>query len=60
MKQLQKEYRDILSLFYFGEQSIEEIAKVTGKSNGAIKAVLWKGRLAIVKNLKKQGVFNLL
>jgi RNA polymerase sigma factor (sigma-70 family) len=52
------ENRNILSLFYFAERTIEEIANSTGKSEGAIKAVLWKGRQTIIKNLKKQGFFK--
>jgi RNA polymerase sigma factor (sigma-70 family) len=60
IRQFHRDCREIFSLFYFGEQSVEEIAMATGKSNGAVKAVLWKGRRAIVKELKKQGVFNLL
>lgn len=52
--------RTVMAMFYFGELSVEEIAIATGKSNGAVKAVLWKGRRTIVKELKKQGVFNLL
>jgi RNA polymerase sigma-70 factor (ECF subfamily) len=52
------ENQNIISLFYFAERTIEEIANSTGKSEGAIKAVLWKGRKSIIKNLKKQGVFK--
>jgi RNA polymerase sigma-70 factor, ECF subfamily len=50
------EYRNVLSLFYFAEKSVEEIAEQLGKSGGAVKAVLWKGRRAIVKELRKQGL----
>jgi RNA polymerase sigma-70 factor (ECF subfamily) len=60
IKEFPRNIRDIFSLYYFGEQGIEEIAKATGKSGGAVKAVLWKGRRAIVKELKKQGVYDFL
>ncbi len=47
--------RDIFSLFYFADISIDEIAKQTGKSENAIKAVLFKGRKAITEHLEKKG-----
>ena len=60
IEKLPAEYQEILSLFYFGELSIDEIARSKVKSSGSIKAVLWKGRRAIVHQLKKQGVYELL
>jgi RNA polymerase sigma-70 factor (ECF subfamily) len=50
--------REIFSMFYFGDISISEIAAQTGKSETAIKAVLFKGRKEIVMRLKKQGVWE--
>jgi RNA polymerase sigma-70 factor (ECF subfamily) len=50
--------RRIMALFYFKELSIQEIARTTGKSQGAIKAVLFKARLKIIKHLHKQGLGN--
>jgi RNA polymerase sigma-70 factor (ECF subfamily) len=47
-------YRKVLSLFYFADMTIDEITGLTGKSNGAIKAMLWKGRRAMAKKLKKR------
>jgi RNA polymerase sigma-70 factor, ECF subfamily len=55
---LPQENKDILSLFYFADRPVEEIARLTGKSDGAIKAILWKGRRAIIKYLKKQGLLK--
>ena len=52
LSKLPEEYRKTLSLFYFADRTIEEIAEVMGKSKGAIKAILWKGRRAIVKKVK--------
>jgi RNA polymerase sigma-70 factor (ECF subfamily) len=48
--------QEILSAFYFAEMSVNEIARDVGKSAGAVKAVLFKGRKAIAEYLKKQGV----
>jgi RNA polymerase sigma-70 factor (ECF subfamily) len=49
--------REIFSLFYFADASIDEISRQTGKSGNAIKAVLFKGRKEIADRLKKQGLF---
>jgi RNA polymerase sigma-70 factor (ECF subfamily) len=51
-------YKSILSLFYFADRPIEEIAKLTGKSEGAVKALLWKGRRHIIRKLKQQGLLK--
>jgi RNA polymerase sigma-70 factor, ECF subfamily len=53
---LPKLEREILSLFYFGELSIDEVAAVVGKTPGAVKAALFKGRQRIIKNLRKQEI----
>jgi RNA polymerase sigma-70 factor (ECF subfamily) len=50
--------REVFSLFYFAEAGIDEISKQTGKSENAVKAVLFKGRKAIVKHLRKKGLFD--
>jgi RNA polymerase sigma factor (sigma-70 family) len=50
--------REIFSMFYFADTSIGEIAGYTGKSQTAIKAVLFKGRKEIVTRLKKQGLWE--
>jgi RNA polymerase sigma-70 factor, ECF subfamily len=50
--------REIFSMFYFGDIGIGEIAAQTGKSETAIKAVLFKGRKEIVTRLKKQGLWE--
>jgi RNA polymerase sigma factor (sigma-70 family) len=57
---LSADYKEILSLFYCAERSIGEISELIGKSNGAVKAVLWKGRRAIIKKLKTQGLMKVL
>jgi RNA polymerase sigma-70 factor, ECF subfamily len=50
--------REIFSMFYFGDISVSEIAAQTGKSQTAIKAILFKGRKEIVRSLKKQGLWE--
>jgi len=50
--------REIFSMFYFADTSVTEIAGQTGKSETAVKAVLFKGRKEIVKHLKKQGLWE--
>ena len=50
--------KEIFSLFYFADTSIDEIAKQTGKSGNAIKAVLFKGRKAITSHLEKKGLLE--
>jgi RNA polymerase sigma-70 factor (ECF subfamily) len=56
--QLPDRYRQMLSLFYFGQLSIGEIAAVTGRSEGAVKVALFKGRGKMVRYLRKRGIFE--
>jgi RNA polymerase sigma-70 factor, ECF subfamily len=55
---LPEKEREILSLYYFAEWSVQEMADSTGRSQGTIKAILFQGRRKIVKQLRKRGVFN--
>jgi RNA polymerase sigma factor (sigma-70 family) len=55
---MKKQNREIFSMFYFGDISVGEIAAQTGKSQTAIKAVLFKGRKEIVNYLKRQGLWE--
>jgi RNA polymerase sigma-70 factor (ECF subfamily) len=48
--------REIFSLFYFAEMRIDEISKQTGKSEGAVKAVLFKGRKRVIDRLRTLGL----
>src|SRR5271157_2158082 len=52
--------REIFSMFYFADASLEDIAKQTGKSENAIKAILFKGRRLVTKQLKKSGMMEVL
>jgi RNA polymerase sigma-70 factor (ECF subfamily) len=55
---MSEQNKEIFSMFYFADTSIGEIATQTGKSQTAIKAVLFKGRKEIVARLKKQGLWE--
>lgn len=56
--EMAEEKREIFSLFYFADAGIDEIARQTGKSQTAVKAVLFKGRREIAGRLKKQGLLE--
>ena len=49
-------YQEVCGLFYFGERDVQEIAAATHRSRGAVKAILFKARRAMVKDLRVQGV----
>jgi len=53
-----KNNREVFSMFYFADASLSEIAQQTGKSENAIKAILFKGRKQITKHLKKNGLLK--
>lgn len=53
---LSMENREIFSLFYFADASVDEIAGQTGKSKNAVKAILFKARRAIAKDMRKKGL----
>ena len=44
-------YKEIITLFYFEELSVKDIALVTGKSEAAVKVLLFRGREALKKIL---------
>jgi RNA polymerase sigma-70 factor, ECF subfamily len=48
--------REIFSLFYFAELRIDEICEQTGKSESAVKAVLFKGRKKMIERLNALGL----
>ncbi|HUI94075.1 MAG TPA: sigma-70 family RNA polymerase sigma factor [Chitinivibrionales bacterium] len=51
--------REVFSLFYFADASIDEIAAQTGMHSNGIKAILFKGRKTITKHLRKKGLLDL-
>jgi RNA polymerase sigma-70 factor (ECF subfamily) len=50
--------REVFSMFYLADASLDEIAKQTGKSENAIKAILFKGRKLITSHFKKSGLMQ--
>jgi RNA polymerase sigma factor (sigma-70 family) len=53
---LSVENQEIFSLFYFADASVSEIAGQTGKSKNAVKAILFKARRAIARDMKRKGL----
>ena len=56
LSSLSKENRMIFMRRYFYSDSIEEISKAFGKSEGAVKNVLYRCRLKLSSRLKKEGI----
>jgi RNA polymerase sigma-70 factor (ECF subfamily) len=50
--------REVFSMFYLADASLDEIAKQTGKSQNAIKAILFKGRKLITRHLRRNGMLS--
>lgn len=48
-------YRLVIDLFYFQDMSVKEIASILGKSQGAIKIALYRGRKQLGDLLKEGG-----
>ena len=51
--------REVFSLFYFADASIDEIARQTGMRSNGIKAILFKGRKIITKHLRQKGLLEI-
>jgi RNA polymerase sigma factor (sigma-70 family) len=54
--QLAPDQRDVLLLRVLGQLTVEEVADVTGKSRGAVKALQRRGLAAIQLMLSREGV----
>jgi RNA polymerase sigma-70 factor (ECF subfamily) len=50
---LSPSYKEVITLFYFEDLSIKEIASVIGKSEEVVKVSLYRGREALKKILSK-------
>ena len=48
---LNDSYKEVITLFYFEDLSIKDIALVTGKSEAVVKVNLFRAREALKKNL---------
>ncbi len=49
---LPPKYRSVIHLFYYEDLSIEEIAKILGRTASAVKSQLFRGRELLRKKLK--------
>lgn len=48
-------YREVLHLSFFAELKNEEIAKITGKSRKQVENLLYRAKIALKKELEKEG-----
>lgn len=55
--QLDEKYRTAIHLFYFEQLTIEQIAKILGKSQGTVKSLLSRGRDKLREILLKEGQY---
>ena len=51
IKQLPQKYQDVLTLRYFADKKINEIAIILGKPEGTIKSLLHRGLEKLKRNL---------
>lgn len=49
---LNSSYKEVITLFYFEDLSVKDIALVTGKSEAVVKVTLFRGREALKKILE--------
>lgn len=56
MKKLNDEYRQVLTLLYFEEMSLEEIEKIMGKSRKQIYNLTERGKKALRTELERMGI----
>jgi RNA polymerase sigma-70 factor (ECF subfamily) len=50
--------REVFSLFYFADASIDDISRQTGMRSNGIKSVLFKGRKMLTRHLRKKGLLE--
>ena len=55
MKQLNKEYRQVLVLVYFEDFQNEQVASIMGKSKKQIENLVYRAKLSLKSELKKEG-----
>ena len=51
---LQEKYRDVLSLYYFNELSVKEIAYTLSRKESTVKQQLSRGRRQLINNINKE------
>ncbi len=54
---LPEKYRIVIHLFYFEELSVKQIAQITGKAEGTVKARLSRGRQQLKEILKEDDCY---
>jgi len=55
LSEINEDYQDLIVLRYLDELSIQEIAKVVGKSEGAVRVSLHRGMQDLKKRLENKG-----
>jgi len=55
---LPERYRRTLTLFYFEDRSVSEVAKQLGQSEGTVKTTLFRARAALTELLRQLGLLD--
>lgn len=55
---LPERYRRTLTLFYFEDRSVSEVAKQLGQSEGTVKTTLFRARAALTELLRQRGLLD--
>jgi RNA polymerase sigma-70 factor (ECF subfamily) len=55
---LPERYRRTLTLFYFEDRSVSEVAKQLGQPEGTVKTTLFRARGALTELLRQRGLFD--
>jgi RNA polymerase sigma-70 factor (ECF subfamily) len=58
LKQLSRPHREVLDLIYYHEQSIEEIARITGVPLGTVKTRAFHARKQIAELMAARGLVH--
>jgi RNA polymerase sigma factor (sigma-70 family) len=56
--QLPYKYREVITLYYFNEMSIQEITEHLGSNDNTIKSQLSRGRMQLKAQLSKEGAWH--
>ena len=58
LEAIKPDYRDIIYMFYYKELTIKDIAKILKENENTIKTRLRRGRSALGKVLKEEGIYG--
>jgi RNA polymerase sigma-70 factor (ECF subfamily) len=53
---LPERYRRVLTLFYYEERSVSEVASMLGMPEGTVKTTLFRARAALAEQLRRRGL----